>query len=41
MIVEPRDYHVFTGKLRKLVTLYETEGDRDPRARAERAVLMS
>ena len=26
MIVEQRDYHVFTGKLRELVTLYETEG---------------
>ena len=26
MIVEQRDYHVFTGKLNELVTLYETEG---------------
>ena len=26
MIVEQRDYHVFTGKLRELVRLYETEG---------------
>ena len=26
MIVEQRDYHVFTGKLRELVQLYETEG---------------
>ncbi|MCW2976434.1 MAG: domain containing protein [Actinomycetia bacterium] len=26
MIVEERDYHVTTGKLAELVTLYETEG---------------
>ena len=26
MIVEERDYHVFTGKLNELVSLYETEG---------------
>ena len=26
MIVELRDYHVFTGKLPELVRLYETEG---------------
>jgi hypothetical protein len=26
MIVEQRDYHVFTGRLNELVTLYETEG---------------
>ena len=26
MIVEQRDYHVFTGKLPELVKLYETEG---------------
>ena len=26
MIVEQRDYHVFTGKLNELVGLYETEG---------------
>jgi hypothetical protein len=26
MIVEQRDYHVITGKLPELVTLYETEG---------------
>ncbi len=26
MIVEQRDYHVFTGKLPELVRLYETEG---------------
>jgi NIPSNAP protein len=26
MIVEQRDYHVFTGKLTDLVRLYETEG---------------
>ena len=26
MIVEQRDYHVFTGKLNELVHLYETEG---------------
>jgi hypothetical protein len=26
VIVEQRDYHVFTGKLNELVTLYETEG---------------
>ena len=26
MIVEQRDYHVFTGKLNELVQLYETEG---------------
>lgn len=26
MIVEQRDYHVFTGKLRELVRLYDTEG---------------
>ena len=26
MIVEQRDYHVFTGKLRELVQLYDTEG---------------
>jgi hypothetical protein len=26
MIVEQRDYHVFTGKLNELVNLYETEG---------------
>ena len=26
MIVEQRDYHVFTGKLSELVGLYETEG---------------
>jgi NIPSNAP len=26
MIVEQRDYHVFTGKLNELVKLYETEG---------------
>ena len=26
MIVEQRDYHVFTGKLNELVALYETEG---------------
>ena len=26
MIVEQRDYHVFTGKLAELVRLYETEG---------------
>jgi NIPSNAP len=26
MIVEQRDYHVFTGKLGQLVSLYETEG---------------
>ena len=26
MIVEQRDYHVITGKLNKLVKLYETEG---------------
>ncbi len=26
MIVEQRDYHVFTGKLSELVRLYETEG---------------
>ena len=26
MIVEQRDYHVFTGKLPDLVRLYETEG---------------
>ena len=26
MIVEQRDYHVFTGKLNDLVRLYETEG---------------
>ena len=26
MIVEQRDYHVITGKLNELVTLYETEG---------------
>src|ERR671930_2478077 len=26
MIVDQRDYHVFTGKLNELVRLYETEG---------------
>jgi hypothetical protein len=26
MIVEQRDYHVYTGKLRELVRLYESEG---------------
>ena len=26
MIVEQRDYHVYTGKLKELVSLYETEG---------------
>jgi NIPSNAP len=26
MIVEQRDYHVYTGKLPELVRLYETEG---------------
>lgn len=26
MIVEQRDYHVFTGKLNELVRLYDTEG---------------
>ncbi len=26
MIVEQRDYHVYTGKLTELVRLYETEG---------------
>jgi hypothetical protein len=26
MILEQRDYHVFTGKLPELVRLYETEG---------------
>ncbi|HEY7694087.1 MAG TPA: NIPSNAP family protein [Gaiellaceae bacterium] len=26
MIVEERDYHVFTGKLNELVGLYESEG---------------
>lgn len=26
MILEQRDYHVYTGKLRELVGLYETEG---------------
>ena len=26
MIVEQRDYHVFTGKLPELLRLYETEG---------------
>ena len=26
MIVEQRDYHVYTGKLDELVKLYETEG---------------
>ncbi len=26
MIVEQRDYHVFTGKLPELVRLYDTEG---------------
>jgi hypothetical protein len=26
LIVEQRDYHVFTGKLPELVKLYETEG---------------
>jgi len=26
VIVEERDYHVFTGKLNELVQLYETEG---------------
>jgi NIPSNAP len=26
VIVEQRDYHVFTGKLNELVALYETEG---------------
>ena len=26
MILEQRDYHVYTGKLRELVRLYETEG---------------
>jgi hypothetical protein len=26
VIVEQRDYHVITGKLNELVTLYETEG---------------
>lgn len=26
MIVEQRDYHVHTGRLAELVTLYETEG---------------
>jgi NIPSNAP len=26
VILEQRDYHVFTGKLRELVRLYETEG---------------
>lgn len=26
MIVEQRDYHVFTGKLPELVRLYETDG---------------
>ena len=26
MIVEQRDYHVFTGKLSELVRLYESEG---------------
>ncbi len=26
MIVEQRDYHVYTGKLNDLVRLYETEG---------------
>lgn len=26
MIVEQRDYHVFTGRLGELVKLYETEG---------------
>jgi hypothetical protein len=26
MIVEERDYHVYTGKLPELVRLYETEG---------------
>ena len=26
MILEERDYHVFTGKLNELVKLYETEG---------------
>ena len=26
MIVEQRDYHVFTGKLPEIVRLYETEG---------------
>ena len=26
MIVEQRDYHIYTGKLRELVQLYEDEG---------------
>ena len=26
MIVEQRDYHAYTGKLKQLVALYETEG---------------
>jgi hypothetical protein len=26
MIVEQRDYHVFTGKLNEVVRMYETEG---------------
>ena len=26
MIVEQRDYHVYTGRLNELVNLYETEG---------------
>ena len=27
MIVEQRDYHVYTGKLNELVRLYETQGN--------------
>lgn len=26
MIIEQREYHIFTGKLRELVNLYENEG---------------
>ncbi|MCQ3805413.1 MAG: NIPSNAP family protein [bacterium] len=26
MIVEQRDYHIYTGKLKEVVRLYETEG---------------
>jgi len=32
LIVEQRDYHVFTGKLVELVRLYEEEGSRSSRS---------
>ena len=37
MIVEQRDYHVFTGKLPEVVRLYDRGGHRDPAGAPRRA----